>query len=200
LFQIKNQFFYKIYYIYMSKKNTEREKSKSVKFHKRLNSETPPNEGWGKDELRENTQRDGEYRNAKIERSDEIGQGTFEKFGDFRNGTGAETWVNTYENKYSNRDPHVRSDPFFYGDPHLGTEKEILKEFGVKTHDSNNESGKYYSEEFDTTSNSPTNCSYSNDKNCTISGGKRTRRNKYRKLRQMKRKTKRHRKTKYNKK
>lgn len=177
------------------------EKSKGVKFHKRLNSKTPPNEWWSKDEVSENTQTVGESINAKIERSDEVGEGTFDKYGDFRDGTGAETWVNTYENKYSNRDPHVRSDPFFYGRPHSGTEKEILQEFGVKTHDSNNESGKYYDEEFDTTSNSARNCNDNgNGEGCTISGGKRTRRKKYRKLGQVKRKTKRHRKTKYNKK
>jgi hypothetical protein len=183
----------------MSQKSKS-EKSKSVKFHKRLNSETPHNEGWSKDEVSENTQTVGERSNAKIERSDEVDEGTFDKFGDFRDGTGAKTWVNTYENKYSNRDPHIRSDPFFYGSPHSDTEKEILQEFGVKTHDSNNESGKYYGEEFDTTSNSPRNFSDSNDENSTISGGKKTRRKKYRRVRQIKRKTKRHRKTKYNKK
>jgi len=162
------------------------------------------NTQW-KDDVRNNSITDEEYRNAKIEKNNEVKNYTFSKYGDFGDGNGTQTWVNTNENKnvYSR-------DPFFYP-PSDSTERSLLRDYNLtsSTGASKDDWRKYgdvrqgertdwngVGEENNYTSNNRRNCSDSNDESCTISGGKKTRRKKYRKVRQIKRKTKRHRKTK----
>jgi len=170
-----------------------------------------PNTQW-KDDVRNNSTTDEEYRNAKIERSDEYDNKTFNKYGNFGDGYGTQTWVNTNENKNDSSLDHL--DPFFYPH-HDSTERDLLRNYNLtsSTGASRDDWRKYsdvgrgkridwseFGEENNDSSDSRRNCSDSNVESCTISGGKRTRRKKYRKVRQIKRKTKRHRKTKYNKK
>jgi hypothetical protein len=170
-----------------------------------------PNTQW-KDDVRNNSTTDDEYRNAKIERSDEYDNKTFNKYGNFGDGYGTQTWVNTNENKNDSSLDHL--DPFFYPH-HDSTERDLLRNYNLtsSTGASRDDWRKYsdlrkgkridwseFGEENNDSSDSRRNCSDSNVESCTISGGKKTRRKKYRKVRQIKRKTKRHRKTKYNKK
>jgi hypothetical protein len=168
-----------------------------------------PNTQW-KDDVRNNSTTDDEYRNARIERRDEYDNNTFNKYGNFGDGYGTQTWVNTNENKNDSSLDHL--DPFFY--PHDdSTERDLLRNYNLtsSTGASRDDWRKYSNlrkgnridwrevgEENNDSSDSRRNCSDSNVESCTISGGKRTRRKKYRKVRQIKRKTKRHRKTKKN--
>jgi hypothetical protein len=172
-------------------------------------SSVETNTQW-KDDVRNNSITDEEYRNAKIEKNNEVKNYTFSKYGDFGDGNGTQTWVNTNENKnvYSR-------DPFFYP-PSDSTERSLLRDYNLtsSTGASKDDWRKYgdvrqgertdwngVGEENNYTSNNRGNCNDNgNGEGCTISGGKKTRRKKYRKVRQIKRKTKRHRKTKYNKK
>jgi hypothetical protein len=168
-----------------------------------------PNTQW-KDDVRNNSTTDDEYRNAKIERSDEVDEGTFNKYGNFGDGYGTQTWVNTNENKNDSSLHHL--DPFFYPH-HDSTERGLLRNYNLtsSTGASRDDWRKYsdlrkgnridwseVGEENNDSSDSRRNCSDSNVESCTISGGKRTRRKKYRKHKQIKIKTKRHRKTKKN--
>lgn len=170
-----------------------------------------PNTQW-KDDVRNNSTTDDEYRNAKIERRDEYDNNTFNKYGNFGDGYGTQTWVNTNENKNDSSLDHL--DPFFYPH-HDSTERGLLRNYNLtsSTGASRDDWRKYsdvgrgnrvnwngVGEENNDSSDSRRNCNDSNVESCTISGGKRTRRKKYRKVRQIKRKTKRYRKTKYNKK
>jgi hypothetical protein len=135
-------------------------------------------------------------------------KGNFSKYGDFGDGNGTQTWVNTNENKNDSSLDHL--DPFFYPH-HDSTERGLLRNYNLtsSTGASRDDWRKYsdvgrgnrvnwngVGEENNDSSDSRRNCSDSNDESCTISGGKKTRRKKYRKVRQIKRKTKRHRKTK----
>jgi hypothetical protein len=166
-----------------------------------------PNTQW-KDDVRNNSTTDDEYRDAKIERSDEYDNNTFNKYGNFGDGYGTQTWVNTNENKNDSSLDHL--DPFFYPH-HDSTERDLLRNYNLtsSTGASRDDWRKYsdlrkgnridwseFGEENNDSSDSRRNCSDSNVESCTISGGKKTRRKKYRKVRQIKRKTKRHRKTK----
>jgi len=166
-----------------------------------------PNTQW-KDDVRNNSTTDDEYRNARIERRNEYDNNIFNKYGNFGDGYGTQTWVNTNENK--NDSSFNRSDPFF-NPYHQETEKEILRNHNLtsSTGASRNDWRKFsdvgrgktldwseVGEENNDSSDSRRNCSDSNVESCTISGGKKTHRKKYRKVRQIKRKTKRHRKTK----
>jgi hypothetical protein len=171
-----------------------------------------PNTQW-KDDVRNNSTTDDEYRNARIERRDEYDNNTFNKYGNFGDGYGTQTWVNTNENKNDSSLDHL--DPFFYPH-HDSTERDLLRNHNLtsSTGASRNDWRKFsdvgrgktldwseVGEENNDSSDSRRNCNGNgNGESCTISGGKRTRRKKYRKVRQIKRKTKRHRKTKYNKK
>jgi hypothetical protein len=166
-----------------------------------------PNTQW-KDDVRNNSTTDDEYRNAKIERRDEYDNNIFNKYGNFGDGYGTQTWVNTNENKNDSSLDHL--DPFFYPH-HDSTERGLLRNYNLtsSTGASRDDWRKYsdlrkgnridwseFGEENNDSSDSRRNCSDSNVESCTISGGKKTRRKKYRKVRQIKRKTKRHRKTK----
>ena len=185
---------------------------RSVTFN--TNSSITPvewNTQWDKNDLRKNSQTKAEFENSIMEKKNEDKRKTFNKYGNFGDGNGTQTWMNTNENKYVNRDTFNRSDPFF-NPYHQDTEKEILRNYNLtsSTGASRDDWRKYgdiregdridwndVGEEINYPSDNRRNCNGNgNGESCTISGGKKTRRNKYRKNKQIKRKTKRHIKTK----
>ena len=181
------------------------------------------NTQWNKEDLRdpEITQTREEYEDARDEKRIEVNNSTFNKYGNFSDGPGLETWANT------NANSKVK-DPFFKRID--SNEQEMLREYNLTSStgarkddwrkyadtdrrpdwtrageennypsDNRKNDGRMrisgYSSNY--SSENRSNCNGNgNDESCTISGGKKTRRKKYRKVTQIKTKTKRHRKTK----
>ena len=167
------------------------------------------NTQWDKNDLRNNSQTKNEFNRSQMEKQIEVDNNTFGKYGNFSDGYGTQTWVNTNENKSDSSIDHL--DPFFYPH-HDSTERGLLRNYNLTSSTGAREGDwrKYgdvrqgdrvnwneVGEENNYPSDNRRNCNGNgNGESCTVSGGKKTRRKKYRKVRQIKRKTKRHRKTK----